>query len=97
MSAPVIQVRNLSKHFRLPKHHQGWRGAWRNLVTPQFDTVRAVDNISFDVARGEVMGCLGPNGAGKSTTLKILTGLLVPSSGTAVVDSRTPWRERRSR
>ena len=96
MSAPVIQVRNLSKHFRLPKHHPGWRGAWRNLVTPQFDTVRAVNNISFDVARGEVVGYLGPNGAGKSTTLKMLTGLLVPSSGEATVDGRTPWRERRS-
>ena len=76
---PFIVVRDLAKHFAV-------RGR---------PPVRAVDGITFGVQAGELVGYLGPNGAGKSTTLKMLTGLLVPTSGDVTVAGRVPWRERR--
>ncbi len=91
----MIHVRDLHKHFRVYRHHRGGLGALRNLVTRQFQLVRAVDGVSFDIGRGELVGYLGPNGAGKSTTIKILTGILVPTAGEVWVDGRVPWRERR--
>jgi ABC-2 type transport system ATP-binding protein len=90
----MIKVTDLYKEFRVYKHHRGGLGAVRNLMTREFHTVRAVDRISFDIAEGELVGYLGPNGAGKSTTLKILTGILVPSGGTVEVDGRVPWEQR---
>ena len=90
----MITVENLQKHFRVSKHHRGLTGAFRNLVTREARLVRAVDGISFTVGRGELVGYLGPNGAGKSTTIKMLTGLLVPSGGHLVVNGLVPWRER---
>jgi len=92
----MIHVANLNKHFKVSTHHQGFWGAWRNLFTSAGHLVRAVDGISFDVQPGELVGYLGPNGAGKSTTIKMLAGLLVPSSGELVVNGRVPWRERRA-
>lgn len=91
----IITVTNLHKHFKVYKHHRGGLGALRNLVTREYRLVRAVDGISFSVRPGELVGYLGPNGAGKSTTLKMLTGLLVPSEGELRVNGRIPWRERR--
>lgn len=90
----MIHVVNLHKEFRVFKHHRGALGAVRNLVTRQHHVVRAVDGVSFDIAAGELVGYLGPNGAGKSTTLKILTGILVPTSGEVRVDGRVPWLQR---
>lgn len=90
----IIQVHNLHKHFRVAKHHRGGFGMLRNLVTRDYTLVRAVDGVSFEVQPGELMGYLGPNGAGKSTTLKMLTGLLVPSGGELHVNGSVPWRER---
>jgi ABC-2 type transport system ATP-binding protein len=91
---PVIQVQQLSKHFKVFKHHQGSVGAIRNLFTRTYHTVKAVDEISFRINPGEMIGYIGPNGAGKSTTIKMLTGLLVPTSGSLLVNGRIPWRER---
>ena len=93
---PIIQVRNLSKHFKVFKHHRGAMGALRNLFTRQFNRVRAVDALSFSIKRGELVGYIGPNGAGKSTTIKMLTGLLVPTSGELSVMGLLPWRDRQS-
>lgn len=90
----IITVQNLQKHFKLPKHHRGSWGAVRNLFTREYRLVKAVDGISYQVAQGELVGYLGPNGAGKSTTIKMLTGLLVPSGGELWVNGRIPWRER---
>jgi ABC-2 type transport system ATP-binding protein len=91
----MIEVRELRKEFRVYRHHRGGFGALRNLVTREFISVRAVDGVSFDIAGGELVGYLGPNGAGKSTTLKMLTGILVPTSGHLLVDGRVPWEHRR--
>jgi len=93
MSA-IITVENLQKQFRINKHHRGLRGSLRNLVSRAHVIVRAVDGISFSVRRGELVGYLGPNGAGKSTTIKMLTGLLVPSGGALEVNGFVPWRDR---
>jgi ABC-2 type transport system ATP-binding protein len=92
----IISTDNLCKEFKVFHHHRGALGALRNLVSREYHLVRAVDGISFSIARGEVVGYLGPNGAGKSTTLKMLTGILTPTSGDVCVNGRTPWRERRA-
>jgi ABC-2 type transport system ATP-binding protein len=94
--SPIISVSNLQKHFKVYKHHRGLGGALRNLVSRQYQLVRAVDGVSFEVGAGELVGYLGPNGAGKSTTIKMLTGLLVPSGGELWVNGRAPWRERQT-
>ncbi|MBN1878211.1 MAG: ATP-binding cassette domain-containing protein [Anaerolineae bacterium] len=97
MSNPsIISVSNLQKHFKVYKHHRGTLGALRNLFTRVATVVRAVDGISFSIRTGELVGYIGPNGAGKSTTLKILTGLLVPSGGKVNIDGRVPWQARRA-
>jgi len=90
----IIAVENLQKHFRVLKHHRGRLGSLRNLFTRDFQLVRAVDGISFEIQKGELVGYLGPNGAGKSTTIKMLAGLLVPSSGRLCANDRVPWQER---
>jgi ABC-2 type transport system ATP-binding protein len=93
---PIIVVNHLQKHFKVTKHHRGFLGSLRNLVTQETALVRAVDGISFSIEPGELVGYLGPNGAGKSTTIKMLTGLLVPSGGELFVKGFVPWRERQS-
>lgn len=92
----IISVSDIHKHFRISKHHRGLGGTLRNLLTREYREVRAVDGISFEIQAGELVGYLGPNGAGKSTTIKILTGLLVPTRGELHVMNRIPWRERRA-
>ncbi|HNS63448.1 MAG TPA: ATP-binding cassette domain-containing protein [Anaerolineaceae bacterium] len=70
-------------------------GAWNDFFHPQYRTIRAVDGISFDIQPGELIGYIGPNGAGKSTTIKMLTGLLVPTGGEILVKGMIPWKDRR--
>ncbi|MBX3059074.1 MAG: ATP-binding cassette domain-containing protein [Anaerolineae bacterium] len=91
----IITVKNLRKEFKVSKHYRGMLGTLRNLTTREFTLVKAVDNIDFTVARGELVGYLGPNGAGKSTTIKMLTGLLTPTDGEVVVNGRVPHQQRR--
>jgi ABC-2 type transport system ATP-binding protein len=91
---PIIQVNELCKSFRVTKRRPGLRGALVNLVAPEYQVVQAVDRVGFTLQEGELVGYLGPNGAGKSTTLKMLTGLLVPTSGELRVDGFVPWKER---
>ena len=86
---PIIQIVNLRKSFRVPTQ----QGFWRGLVDPGREHV-AVDDISLDLQAGEFVGFLGPNGAGKSTTIKMLTGILTPTSGALSVCGLTPWRQR---
>lgn len=91
----MIEVRNLSKTFKVYHHRKGFWGTFANLFSRKHRIVQAVDNISFTVARGEIVGYLGPNGAGKSTTIKMLTGILVPSSGSVTVNGYIPHRQRK--
>jgi len=92
----IISAKNLSKHFKVAEHHRGAFGAVRNLFSRSYHTVKAVDGISFEIQPGELVGYIGPNGAGKSTTIKMLTGLLVPTGGQIQVNGFVPWRERRT-
>jgi ABC-2 type transport system ATP-binding protein len=93
-SVPVIQVENLSKVFRVSRKDPGVRGAVKALFRPRFDAKVAVDGITFSVEPGEMVGYIGVNGAGKSTTIKMLTGILVPSGGRVRVLGRDPHRQR---
>ena len=91
---PLIRVRELSKDFRSFRRREGVWGSIQNLFVRDYMTVQAVDRVSFEIARGEMVGYIGPNGAGKSTSIKMLTGILVPSSGEAVVNGFIPYRQR---
>ena len=93
--AALIEVEALRKTFRVAHHHRGALGALRNLVERRGRVVPAVDGITFRIERGEMVGCIGPNGAGKSTTIKMLTGILVPSSGRIEVAGLVPHRRRK--
>lgn len=90
----LIEVERLSKTFTRAVRRTGRFGALRTFLAREQQTTHAVDNISFTVAAGEMVGYIGPNGAGKSTTMKMLTGILVPSSGHILVDGRSPHRQR---
>lgn len=89
---PAIEVRNLSKHYRVYSKQEGLFGSVRGLFKRSYREVRAVDDISFEIGEGEMIAFLGPNGAGKTTTLKLLSGLIHPTSGDAAVFGYTPWK-----
>jgi ABC-2 type transport system ATP-binding protein len=88
---PIIEVQGLSKTFRTFKKEPGIRGALKSLIRREYEQVHAVKDVSFTVQEGEFVGFLGPNGAGKTTTLKMLSGLLHPTSGKARVLGYVPW------
>lgn len=89
--APVIEVHGLTKAFRTYKKQPGLRGAMRGLFRRDYEQTLAASEVSFTVEEGELVGFLGPNGAGKTTTLKMLAGLLFPTSGEAKVLGHIPW------
>ena len=89
-SQPAIRIRNLRKTYKVAERAPGVRAALKSLVRRTLQEIPAVDGISFDLAPGEIVGFLGPNGAGKTTTLKMLSGLLYPTSGEVTVLGRVP-------
>lgn len=89
-----IIVDNLNKSFFISQKSEGMKGALKGLFQREKKEIKALDNISFKVDKGEMIGYIGPNGAGKSTTIKILSGILTPDSGTCLVNGRVPWKER---
>jgi ABC-2 type transport system ATP-binding protein len=95
MAEQTIHVSDLTKVFKVPEREGGLAAALRSVFHRRWREVRAVDAISFDIGPGEVVGFLGPNGAGKTTTLKMLSGLLHPTSGEARVLGHVPWRRER--
>jgi ABC-2 type transport system ATP-binding protein len=91
---PLISVCDLCKHFRTFHRREGLWGGIQNLFVREYQTVRAVEKITFDIQPGEMVGYIGPNGAGKSTTIKMLTGILVPTSGEMHANGFVPWKQR---
>src|SRR6202047_1554128 len=87
----IIEADNLSKTYRIFQKKEGLLGALRGLFRREYKEVRAVENVSFAIEPGEIVGFLGPNGAGKTTTLKMLSGLIYPTAGTAQVLGFVPW------
>jgi len=89
---PIIEAIDLTKTYRVSQKKEGFLGALRGLVSREYKEVRAVDGVRFTIEPGEMVAFLGPNGAGKTTTLKMLSGLIYPTSGRAQVLGFTPWR-----
>jgi ABC-2 type transport system ATP-binding protein len=94
LSAPLIHVSGLTRDYDLIRKREGVAGGLVDLVRPRHEVLRAVDDVSFDIAAGEMVGYIGANGAGKSTTLKMLTGILTPTAGVVTVGGLVPWRQR---
>jgi ABC-2 type transport system ATP-binding protein len=91
---PQIAVQDLSKTYRVAERQRGLVGAARGLFSRAHRDIEALKDVSFSLDRGELVGMIGPNGAGKSTLIKILCGILEPSSGHCQIDGRVPWNER---
>ncbi len=91
----LIEVEGLRKEYRVSRRGRGFPGMVANMLVPRFDKKRAVEDISFRIEAGEALGFIGPNGAGKSTTVKILSGILHPDAGTALVNGLVPWKRRK--
>ncbi len=88
---PVIQVKNLKKYYKVHQKEPGFIGSLKSLVSRKYFDVEAVNDVSFEIEEGELVGFIGPNGAGKTTTLKCLSGLLYPTSGQVSVLGFNPW------
>lgn len=91
----MIQVEHLCKTYRVSRRDGGLKQAFKALGRRETESVRALDDISFTISDGEIVGYIGPNGAGKSSTIKILSGILTPDSGVCTVNGRIPWKERK--
>lgn len=92
----IIKVNNLCKTFKVKTKEAGFQGSLKSIFAPIYKEIQAVNNISFHVEKGEILAFIGPNGAGKSTTIKMLTGILYPSSGDIEVLGMNPSKERKT-
>lgn len=90
----MIKVQHLCKTFRMARRGAGFGQAVKTLFHREYEEVKALDDISFSISEGEMVGYIGPNGAGKSSTIKVLSGILTPDSGECRINGRIPWRER---
>ena len=90
----MITMSNICKNYKVARRNAGFGEAVRSLFHREYETITALDNVSFSINDGETVGYIGPNGAGKSTTIKILSGVLTPDSGECLVDGRIPWKNR---
>ena len=90
-----IEVKNLYKSFKVPEKEKGKFGTLKSFFNRKYKYINAIQDISFSIKKGEIVGYIGPNGAGKSTTIKILSGILVPDNGNVTIDKMTPWIDRK--
>ena len=92
----MIQAEHLQKTFSVRKRNAGFKNAAKAFFSREYEEIRALNDVSFRIEDGEAVGYIGPNGAGKSSTIKIISGILTPDSGTCVIDGRVPWKDRRA-
>lgn len=90
-----IEVKNISKTFKVPEKSTGKLSAIKDFFNRKYKYIKAIDNISFSIKKGEIVGYIGPNGAGKSTTIKMMSGILVPDEGSIVIDKLIPYKDRK--
>ena len=91
----VILVENLRKEFKKTVKEPGIKGSIKSFFKPEVEIVAAVKDISFSAQKGEILGFIGPNGAGKSTVIKMLTGILTPTSGSCLINGQNPVKNRK--
>lgn len=91
---PIIKMEDINKEFKVVKRREGVKGSIRDLFSREYNILHAVNNVTLDIMPGEMVGYLGPNGAGKSTTIKMMTGILEPTSGKIMVNGRVPYENR---
>lgn len=91
----IIEVKNLVKTFKVKEKDKGIKGSIKSIFKPKYKEINAVNDINFSVQKGEILAFIGPNGAGKSTTIKMLTGILYPTSGEIIVNGINPSKERK--
>ncbi len=90
----MITMEHICKSYRIAKRNAGFRQAFKALFHREYEEIHALSDVSFTIRDGEMVGYIGPNGAGKSSTIKILSGILTPDSGTCLIDGRIPWKNR---
>ncbi len=92
----MIEFENITKTYQVAKRQAGFKNAVKALFSRDYETIRALSGVSFNIQDGEMVGYIGPNGAGKSTTIKIMCGILTPDGGTCNINGYTPWKERKT-
>ncbi len=92
--ARMITMEHVCKSYKIAKRNAGFGEALKALFHREYEVIRALDNVTFTIGDGEMVGYIGPNGAGKSSTIKILSGILTPDHGTVLVDGRVPYKDR---
>lgn len=90
----MIELKNISKTFKVAKRSAGFAEAVKGLFKKDYTYINALQDVSFTINDGEMVGYIGPNGAGKSSTIKIMSGVLTPDSGECIINGRTPWKDR---
>lgn len=90
----MIEVEHISKTFKVSRRNAGFSEAFKALFHKKYECIKALDDISFTIKEGEMVGYIGPNGAGKSSTIKVLSGILTPEEGSCIINGRVPWKER---
>lgn len=91
----IIEVKNIKRYYKIAKKEKGLCASLKSLFHRKYEIKKAVDDISFDIKKGEITGFIGKNGAGKSTTIKMLSGILYPDSGTVKIDGYIPYKQRK--
>lgn len=90
----MIELKNINKTFKVAKRNAGFSEAVKALFKKEYTYIHALQDVSFTICDGEMVGYIGPNGAGKSSTIKIMSGILTPDSGECIINGRTPWKDR---